>query len=67
MTRKLTAPEAADLLRVSVEHLYDLVKLGRVPAYRLHPKGKLLFDGAEVEAALRRAGQPEPELADAGG
>jgi excisionase family DNA binding protein len=67
MKRKLTAPEVADLLRLSVEHLYDLVKSGVVPAQRLSPRGKLLFDPDEVQAALRRAGQPERELADTGG
>ena len=55
MKRKLTAPEVADLLRLSVEHLYDLVQAGVVPAQRLHPRGKLLFDPDEVEAALRAA------------
>ena len=62
MKRKRTAPEVADLLRLSVEHLYDLVQAGVVPAQRLHPRGRLLFDPDEVEAALRAA-WPE---ADAG-
>jgi excisionase family DNA binding protein len=57
MKRQLTAPEVADALRVSVEHLYDLVKRGAVPAYRLNPRGKLLFDPDDVEAALRRSGR----------
>ena len=67
MKRKLTAPEVADLLRLSVEHVYDLVKARVVPAQRLHPRGKLLFDSDEVEAALRRTGRPAAELVGAVG
>ena len=67
MNRKLTAPEVADLLRLSVEHVYDLVKAGTLPARRLHPRGKLLFDHDEVEAALRRTGRPAGELVAAAG
>ena len=67
MKRKLTAPEVADLLRLSVEHIYDLVQQGVLPAQRLHPRGKLLFDPDEVEAALHRTGRAAGDLVGAAG
>jgi excisionase family DNA binding protein len=63
----LTVPEVADRLRLSRSHVYKLARSGALPARRLVPRGKLLFDPAAVEAALRsRAGAggvntvPEP-------
>jgi excisionase family DNA binding protein len=63
----MTAPEVADKLRISVEHLYDLVKAGTLAAQRLNPRGRLLFDPEAVEAALRRGGRPEHEPATVAG
>jgi excisionase family DNA binding protein len=56
MSRKMLASEIAEYLRVSVETVYDLVSSGAIPAQRLRPGGKLLFDLDAVEAALVRSG-----------
>jgi excisionase family DNA binding protein len=55
MTRKLLASEIAENLRVTVETVYDLVRSGVIPAQRLRPGGKLLFDPVTVEAALTKS------------
>lgn len=34
----LTLPEVADVLRVTVRHVYYLVDAGRLPAHQLSPK-----------------------------
>jgi excisionase family DNA binding protein len=57
VTRLLTAPEAADRLRLSVERLYDLVADGTVRAVQLRPRGRLLFRPEDLEAALKPAGR----------
>ena len=60
MGEKLTAAEQAARLRMSRERLYRLVRAGYVPALRLRPRGRLLFDPQEVEAALRGAAGRQP-------
>ena len=57
MSRKLTTAELASLLSVSCDTVRDWANEGRIPALRAHPRGKMLFDEAEVLAALRRAGR----------
>jgi excisionase family DNA binding protein len=56
MSRKMLAREVAEHLRISVESVYDAVRSGVIPAQRLRPGGKLLFDLDAVEAALVRSG-----------
>jgi excisionase family DNA binding protein len=58
VTRKISATDLADNLGVSVETVYDRVAAKVIPSLRLRPRGRLWFDEAEVEAALRRAGRP---------
>ena len=67
MNRKLLASEIAEYLRVSVETVYDLVSRGVIPAARLRPGGKLLFDLPAVEAALVRSGGQVGTAAQAAG
>jgi excisionase family DNA binding protein len=42
----LTVTELADLLNLSANHIYDLVKLDQVPHYRL--RGSIRFDPAKI-------------------
>jgi excisionase family DNA binding protein len=52
----LTTQEMAERLRRSKYQVYQDVKAGRIPAVRIHPKGRLLFNADEVERALHRSG-----------
>jgi Helix-turn-helix domain len=47
-----TAAETATILRRSVDSVRRDAKNGRLPAHRVNERGKLLFDPAEVRAAL---------------
>ncbi len=51
----LLAPEVAKRLGVSVEYVRDLVRDGRLQAYRLTPKGRLHFRPEDVTGAMRQA------------
>lgn len=51
----LTVPEAAQALRVSPDTVRALVREGRLKAVRVRPRGRLLFDPADVRAALQQA------------
>jgi excisionase family DNA binding protein len=57
----LTTPEIARILRRSVWSVYRDAAAGKIPAHRV--RGKLLFDRAEVRAALAGnvAGVPTPD------
>ena len=59
-----SSEDVARLLNMSAQNVWDLVAEGRLRAYRLRPKGRLLFRPEEVEAAVE-AGRvatrwPEP-------
>lgn len=63
MPNLLTARQLAEHLGVSVETIRAWARRGVLPSYRagLRP---ILFDAAEVQAALRvRAGEPHQEAA----
>jgi excisionase family DNA binding protein len=60
----LTA-EVADRLRMSPDRVRDLVRDGVLPARRLTPRGRLLFDEDAVEKVL--AAGPAQATADATG
>jgi excisionase family DNA binding protein len=47
-------PEASRLLSVSRNHLYKLIKTGRIPAYRLSPRVTRV-DLAELRSLLKLA------------
>jgi hypothetical protein len=53
MPEMLTAPELASKLRLSVYRVRQLAKAGRIPSLQAVPRGKRLFDVAEVMEALR--------------
>jgi excisionase family DNA binding protein len=64
----LTVPELAARLRLSRSRIYKLVRAGALPAVRLVPNGKLLFDPVAVDVVLRAqtgigAAVPEPSRA----
>jgi excisionase family DNA binding protein len=63
MGRKMTTTEVADLIRMSPDHVRRLALSGALPARRIGPRGRLLFDEQEVAAALRRVGQAEAAAA----
>ena len=54
----LTTDEVGELLHMSAESVRDLVAEGRLCAVRVRPKGRLLFDEADVRSALRSVGCP---------
>jgi excisionase family DNA binding protein len=58
MKTYFTAQDVAGRLRVSVWTIYSLVREGTIPAIRLRPGGKLLFDPEAVEAAIRSQAAP---------
>jgi excisionase family DNA binding protein len=58
MPRYLTLPEISERLRLSTGRVRQLVREGRIPAVQATPRGKLLFDEAEVIAVLRRDAEP---------
>lgn len=49
-TEYLTRKEVAALLRISIPTLHELVKTGRLKAYRIG--GRVLFNKSEVEDSL---------------
>jgi excisionase family DNA binding protein len=54
MSQYMTAQEMAGLLRCSIWTVYERAKRGLLPSVRpAGARGRLLFDRAEVEAALR--------------
>jgi excisionase family DNA binding protein len=55
MGRHLTTAELASWLRVTPDRIRALVRTGTLPARRLTPRGRLLFDEREVEQALASA------------
>jgi excisionase family DNA binding protein len=55
MSSYMTTADIAELLRCSTDHVRRLVHDGRLPAKRVRPTGRLLFDPADVERALRDA------------
>jgi excisionase family DNA binding protein len=57
MGRLLRASEVAERLRLSRERVYSLTRAGVLPARRVGPRTQLLFDEAEVMAALSRVGR----------
>ncbi len=59
MTTRLTTDEVAAALRMSPDRVRNLAKAGVLPAERLGPRGRWLFDPAAVERALQDAGQAE--------
>ena len=54
----LMTHEVAARLRMSSAAVRDLVAEGRLKAVRVRPRGRLLFDPADVEQALRQARPP---------
>ena len=52
MNPYLTASEIASALRRSVWSVYRDAASGRIPCRRVNGRGRLLFDPAEVRAAL---------------
>ena len=42
----LTAREASNILRVAISTIYEYVKLGKIPAYKIN--GKILFKEHEL-------------------
>jgi excisionase family DNA binding protein len=56
MSRKLLTEEVAEMLRMSPDSVRELVAEGRLKASRCRPRGRLLFNLADVEAALKTAG-----------
>jgi excisionase family DNA binding protein len=63
MSRLMLTEEVAELLRVAPDSVREWVAEGRIKAVRLRPRGRLLFDPAEVQAALRQARRPRPAAA----
>jgi hypothetical protein len=72
MNPYLTASEIAVALRRSVWSIYRDAAAGRIPCRRVNGRGRLLFDPAEVRAALEGNGvsalaeasrSPEPATA----
>jgi excisionase family DNA binding protein len=51
--RKLAAKELAEALGVTADTVRRWADDGRIPCLRAVPGGRLMFDLAEVEAALR--------------
>jgi excisionase family DNA binding protein len=45
-------PQASRLLSVSRNHLYKLIKSGRIPAYRISPRATRV-DLAEVRSSIK--------------
>jgi excisionase family DNA binding protein len=54
----MTTEEVSQRLRVTVDTVRRWVGEGRLRANRINPHGPLLFDPADVDAALTSAGQP---------
>jgi excisionase family DNA binding protein len=55
MGKHLTTAELASWLRVTPDRIRALVRTGTLPARRLTPRGRLLFDPEQVEKALASA------------
>jgi excisionase family DNA binding protein len=51
----LTVRQLSTRLQLSPWSIYEAVRSGRLPARRLHPRGRLRFVEAEVMEALRPA------------
>ena len=60
MPKYLTASEVAERLHYSVWSVRALARAGILSGVRLRPGGKLLFDPAEVDAALERVSPQDP-------
>jgi excisionase family DNA binding protein len=60
MSRFLTVPEVAERLRVWTWYVHDLVRTDGLPAFRLGPRGRLLFDPDEFDAAVGRTPNASP-------
>jgi excisionase family DNA binding protein len=58
MSVLLKSAEVARRLGVSVEYVRDLVRDGRLQAYRLTPGGPLHFTAEDVDQALRPVNPP---------
>lgn len=48
----LTATEVADKLRFTRHWVYELARAGKLPARRVCPRGRLLFDAQQIERLL---------------
>lgn len=59
---RLTAEEVAQQLRLSRWSVYRMAASGALPATRLTPRGRLLFDVETIESVLaqRPAARPTP-------
>ena len=63
----VTTAELAERLRFSREHVRDLARKRLIPSMQVVPRGRRLFDVAEVMESLRGQGAAPGQAAPAAG